>query len=91
MLSTGAALEQAERYLADTTEGDGSVRVYHEGAFRIDGELIVSWNSKALLDDGDEEAELAGNADIAVNLATGRCRYVDLDESFEFRRRSQGE
>jgi len=93
VLSEAAALAAAANYLSETS-GDGadSIRIYPEGAFVIDGVLVVPWNSRALLDDGDLDAELGGNPDIGVDLATGQCRYLDLMESFEYeRRRNAGE
>lgn len=86
MLSVNEALAAAARYLAETTEDDESIRIDAERAFAVDGTLIVPWNSKAALDDGDIEAELSG-VDIGVDLSTGHCRDLDLMENIEFWRR----
>jgi len=88
MLSEAEALALAARYLAEEAGDESdSIRINPPAAFVVDGLLVVPWNSKALLDDGDEWAQLGGNPDIAVDLATGQCRYLDLLESFEYRRR----
>jgi hypothetical protein len=42
--------------------------------------LIVPYNSVALLDHGDKDAELAGNMPIRVDLITGECRQLDIIE-----------
>ncbi|MER7272843.1 hypothetical protein ABT369_00155 [Dactylosporangium sp. NPDC000244] len=47
----------------------------------VDGSvLIVPWNSVAALDEGDELAELGGNMPIRVDLATGQCSWLNVDE-----------
>ncbi|GAB3840254.1 hypothetical protein GCM10027610_047570 [Dactylosporangium cerinum] len=63
------------------------VRIAPEHAFTVGRELIVPWNSIALLDHGDQEAELGGNASISVDLDTHECRYLDLMEEFAYRER----
>ncbi|GAA3244275.1 hypothetical protein ACFO1B_31940 [Dactylosporangium siamense] len=63
------------------------VRVQPEAAFADGRRIIVPYNSIALLDHGDLEAELGGNAPIMVDLDTHECRYIDLGETFAYRER----
>jgi hypothetical protein len=88
MLSEDEGLALAASYLAEEAGDESdSVRIDPPGAYVVDGLLIVHWNSKEFLDDGDEWAQLGGNPPIAVDLTTGQCRYLDFLESFEYERR----
>ncbi|MET7423829.1 hypothetical protein [Dactylosporangium sp. NPDC005555] len=55
-----------------------------DSAFPENGFLLVPWNSVALVDHGDQDAELAGNPPIRVDLRTGKCEYIDLLEAFDY-------
>ena len=80
MLDKQAAIAIAAAYLAaENGSWSNRVQLMPERAIVHRGELVVPWNSVAFIE-GDEEAELAGNHPIAVDLETGRCRDVDMDE-----------
>jgi len=89
MLDTQTALAAAAAYLAEENgPWPNRVQLMPERAVVHGGELVVPWNSVAFIE-GDEDAELAGNHPIAVDLETGRCRDVDIDEYLSLVSRGQ--
>ncbi|WP_433615498.1 hypothetical protein ACQP2P_11770 [Dactylosporangium sp. CA-139114] len=90
MLDHEAALSVAAAFLEEHYRDYPSadpVRTVPESAV-VDGSgLLVPWNSVAALDDGDVAEELGGNMPIRVGLATGRCRFLHVDEVGDYLRR----
>ncbi|GIJ51376.1 hypothetical protein Val02_82620 [Virgisporangium aliadipatigenens] len=89
--STAAAIAATwlDAYFRQSGESPGrnAVRTAPEYTFKDGKFLVVPWNSAALLDHGDEEGELAGNWPIMVDLETGRCRLMEVDEYDDLRDR----
>ncbi|WP_432835729.1 hypothetical protein [Dactylosporangium sp. CA-092794] len=82
MLDEQDAIAAAAAFLAETSRQwpDLNVRVASHWTFADDGKLIVPWNTVEALDHGDADAELGGNMPICVDLKTGECRYIDINE-----------
>ncbi|MET7396600.1 YrhB domain-containing protein [Dactylosporangium sp. NPDC005572] len=86
--AAAAAAFLAEEYRQWLRPGEPMpVRTQPERAFRDGRRYVVPYNSIDLLDHGDLDAELGGNAPILVDLDTGECRHIDLNETFAYRDR----
>ncbi|MFV5997722.1 hypothetical protein ACNPQM_36380 [Streptomyces sp. NPDC056231] len=84
MLTKREALERAKDFLAAESSSWGTpVAVQEEKVFLREGRLIAPFNSIAYIG-GQKRKELAGNMPIEVNLASGKCHFIDLDEVFEY-------
>ncbi|MFI5911661.1 hypothetical protein [Dactylosporangium sp. NPDC051541] len=90
MLDRAEALKIAAAFLerdAQEWTTKHEVRTIPDSAFTDGPFLIVPYNSVALLDHGDRSAQLAGNAPIRVDLATGECDLLDVIEVIGYRKR----
>jgi hypothetical protein len=80
----------AKRIAADflsrkSVNWSNSVRIDDSSTFEDgEGNLIVGYNSVDFLDNGNEGAVLGGNLPICVQLSTGDCRFISLDEFFAY-------
>ncbi|MBB5872029.1 hypothetical protein F4553_005463 [Allocatelliglobosispora scoriae] len=89
MLSEEEAGVLAENYLQKycPEASEVEVRTDPEHAF-VDGiNYIVPFNSVERLDGGNLDAELTGNYPIRVNLQTGECDTLTLNELAAYARR----
>ncbi|GAA2075807.1 hypothetical protein GCM10009801_30790 [Streptomyces albiaxialis] len=87
MLNKQEALFRANDFLREKSKEwnkEGEIRIESEGAFTDKDSLLVCYNTIAYLDHGDELDRLAGNNPIEVNLRTGDCRILSLDETLKY-------
>jgi hypothetical protein len=81
--AAAAFLDEYHRQLPNS-DSHQEVRVAPELGFKDGRLLIVPWNSVALLDHDDEDAELGGNTSIVVDLETGECRFMSVAEELDY-------
>lgn len=60
------------------------VRLDTRSSFIDANQLVVMYNSTAYLDEGQEGAALGGNLPIRVDLATGECEFITMDDVFDY-------
>ncbi|WP_385626063.1 YrhB domain-containing protein [Streptomyces sp. P8-A8] len=82
MIPLDEALDAATTLLAQSGEGwdPETMRIVHERVRIEDGHAVVPYNSRAFLDEGRKGAWLLGNPPVLVDLATGACRFMTIDE-----------
>lgn len=82
MLSLQGALEAAGAFLVSDCSGwnPSTMRLMYEGAYVDREQAVVPYNTIEFLDGGRERKQLLGNRPVIVELATGACRYMTLDE-----------
>nr|BFE61777.1 hypothetical protein GCM10020063_063030 [Dactylosporangium thailandense] len=86
--AASAFLDEAyRRYPEPGRHARDTVRTAPELGFKDGRFFVVPYNSVDLLDHGDTEAELGGNAPIMVDRETGECHFMTLDEELEYHRR----
>ncbi|MEU6604036.1 hypothetical protein ABZ922_03005 [Streptomyces shenzhenensis] len=77
-------------FLAEESKTWGSsspVRIIPEYCFVDAGQFIAPYDHVGYLDHGNEDMQLGGNLPVAVDLATGSCRFTDWDEVDDFAER----
>ncbi|WP_103531753.1 hypothetical protein [Streptomyces sp. SM11] len=84
MLDKREAERGAEEFLASASRSWGpssNVRIIAEYCFIEGGQYIAPYDHVAYLDHGREDMQLGGNLPVAVDVATGSCRFIDWDEA----------
>jgi hypothetical protein len=84
MLDRDEALIRARNFLAaESRSWETPVAVLDEAVFVHNGRLIAPFNSVAYIE-GQKDKQLGGNLPVEVSLKTGECRFIELDEAFEY-------
>ncbi|WP_260333449.1 hypothetical protein [Streptomyces beigongshangae] len=87
MLDRKEAERRAAEFLAAESASWGPsspVRLIPEYCFVDGGRFIALYDHVDYLDHGREDMQLGGNLPIAVDLASGSCRFTDWDEMDDF-------
>lgn len=89
MLTLDEARGLAHRLLGETIPSQllSEVRLQTELSLVLNGEWIVSWDKVAFLDHGDIDEQLTSNFPIAVDMASGNCRYCSFEECLQYARK----
>ncbi|WP_331743145.1 hypothetical protein OG239_43165 (plasmid) [Streptomyces sp. NBC_00868] len=90
MVNIEEALVAAAEFLAEDSKSwySSDVRIMPESCFVEQGRLIAPYDHVDYLDRGKDDMRLAGNLSIAVDLSTGDCSYITLDEVEDFAERN---
>lgn len=86
MLDRKEAQELAEKFLAERSKAwpANKVRLIPESCFIDRGLFIAPYNSIGFLDHADEMERLAGNFPVRVDLNTGECDFITMNEADDF-------
>ncbi|MGZ2359952.1 hypothetical protein LRE75_25230 [Streptomyces sp. 372A] len=82
MLSGDEVLSTVSTFLEGECTGwnPETMRIDWEGIHIENGHAVVSYESRAVLDEGRRDQFLLGNLPVLVDLSTGACRFMTLDE-----------
>ncbi|MFI1388429.1 hypothetical protein [Streptomyces griseoaurantiacus] len=90
MLDRNEAMREAMAFLAEASVSWGAssdVRIIPEYCFTDQERFIAPYDNVAYLDHGNEDMQLGGNLPVAVDLNTGSCRFLSLEETEDFMER----
>ncbi|MEU3036537.1 hypothetical protein [Streptomyces griseoaurantiacus] len=90
MLDRDQAVREAARFLAEESISWGpssNVRIIPEYCFTNQEQFIAPYDNVEYLDHGNEDMQLGGNLPVAVDLNTGSCRFLSLEETEDFMER----
>ncbi|MBT1187916.1 hypothetical protein HET69_29010 [Streptomyces sp. CJ_13] len=85
MLDQKEAQQRAAMFLAERSRSwpSDNVRLIPEYCFIDRGRFIAPYDRVEFLDGGDEDAQLAGNLPVSVDLATGECSFITWAEAHD--------
>jgi hypothetical protein len=85
MIDVDAGIAKAMEYLAMKSETwESEVRVIVDDSFRDGSLLIVPYDTVEYVETGDDRERLAGNYPVCVDLDTGECCFVGIDQYKSF-------
>ncbi|MFE1435586.1 hypothetical protein ACFW5G_24665 [Streptomyces griseoaurantiacus] len=84
MLDRNESMREATAFLAEASSSWGpsfDVRIIQECCFTDQDRFMAPYDNVQYLDHGNEDMQPGGNLPVAVDLNTGFCRFLSLEET----------